>query len=174
MSFGSGTVSLTISHPSEWQILLSGCASLCRNTTMLLGWKATTKSPPSRPIDTCRRGGNRVPPDAVPPSTDIRNPRTTDRRERSVAVAGARPLAARRLIHKRQCAGDQNTTAPVGLFKNVFCRSRDSKAQRIVVTRTITLDLRCPLQVSLFVARQVYVRHPQPARPRHRPQSFAR
>jgi hypothetical protein len=54
-SFGSGTVSLTISHRREWQILLSGLASLWRNTMMLWGWNLTTKSPPSRSIDTCRR-----------------------------------------------------------------------------------------------------------------------
>jgi hypothetical protein len=115
MSIGSGTVSLTISHRSEWQIFLSGCASLCRNTTMLWGWNTTTKSPPSRPIDTCRRGGNRVLPDVAPLSTDICNPRTTDQCVRSVAVAGAKPLAAWRLIHKRQCAG---------VTKIPLCRTR--------------------------------------------------
>jgi hypothetical protein len=94
---------LRISHRREWQIFLSGFASLCRNTTMLWGWNVTTKSPPSRPIDTCRRGGNRVRPDVVPLCTDICNPRTTDQRARSVAVAAATLLAVSCLIHTRQC-----------------------------------------------------------------------
>jgi hypothetical protein len=43
-SLGSGVVSLTISHRSEWQTLLNALASLFRNTTMSSGWNATTKS----------------------------------------------------------------------------------------------------------------------------------
>jgi hypothetical protein len=53
-SLGSGTVSLTISHRSERQSFLSAFASLCRKMTMLSGWNATTKSLPSRLIETCR------------------------------------------------------------------------------------------------------------------------
>ena len=61
--------------------LLSGLASLCRNTTMLWGWNATTKSPPSRPIDTCRRLGKRALPDVAAISTDICRPHSTDQPE---------------------------------------------------------------------------------------------
>ena len=54
-SSGSGTVSLTISHRSWRHILLSALASPCRKTIKLSGWYATTKSSPSRLIDTCLR-----------------------------------------------------------------------------------------------------------------------
>jgi hypothetical protein len=102
-SFGSGTVSLTISHRSEWQTLLNALASLFRNTTMSSGWNATTKSLSSCLIDTRRRGGNL--PNVAALSTDICNPRTTDQRARSVAAADAKPLALapyqQTLIRKR-------------------------------------------------------------------------
>ena len=54
-SSGSGTVSLTISHRSWRHTFLNALASACRKTIKLSGWYATTKSSPSRLIDTCLR-----------------------------------------------------------------------------------------------------------------------
>ena len=50
---------------------------------MLWGWNATTNSPPSRPIDTCRRGGKRVLPDVVALSTYATPTLLNNREERS-------------------------------------------------------------------------------------------
>jgi hypothetical protein len=49
-------VSLTISHRNKRQTFLNPCASWFRKITKSSGWNATTKSSPSRLIDTRRPG----------------------------------------------------------------------------------------------------------------------
>ena len=66
------TVSLIISHRKLWHIFRNFLASLCLKTTTLSGWNATTKSPPSRLIDTCLRKGRAFfRKDSTTSSTDI-------------------------------------------------------------------------------------------------------
>jgi len=74
-SFGSGIVSFTISHRSELQALLSAFASLCRKTIISSGSNATTKSAPSRLMDTCLRNRRAVlRKDSTASSIDICDP----------------------------------------------------------------------------------------------------
>ena len=73
-SSGSGTVSLTISHRSCRHTRLSALASACRKTIKLSGWYATTKSSPSRLIDTCLRKRALFRNASTESSTDITRP----------------------------------------------------------------------------------------------------
>jgi hypothetical protein len=57
-SWGSAVVSLTISHRSLQHSWRSSLATVCLNTTMLLGTKVTTNSEPSGTMETWRRGGS--------------------------------------------------------------------------------------------------------------------
>jgi hypothetical protein len=72
---GSGTVSLTTSQRNKRHIFRSALASLCLKTVILLGWNATTKSMPSRLIDTCLRTDRKsFRKDSTVSSADISNP----------------------------------------------------------------------------------------------------
>jgi hypothetical protein len=57
ISFASATVSAMTSHRRKTQALRSAVASACRNTTVSSGWKAITKSSPSRRMATFLRSG---------------------------------------------------------------------------------------------------------------------
>ena len=87
-SSGSGTVSLTISHRSCWHTLLSALASACRKTIKLSGWYATTKSSPSRLIDTCLRKRAPFRNASTASSTDITTPHILTKPHQNYRTSG--------------------------------------------------------------------------------------
>jgi hypothetical protein len=87
-SSGSGTVSLTISHRSWRHTLLNALASACRKTINLSGWYATTKTSPSRLIDTCLRKRALFRNASTVSSTDITPPHILTKPHQSYCTSG--------------------------------------------------------------------------------------
>jgi len=90
----SGTASLTISHRSWWHTLLSALASACRKTIKLSGWYATTKSSPSRLIDTCLRKSALFRNASTASSTDTTPPPHTHKAAPKLSYQRRSPLAS--------------------------------------------------------------------------------
>jgi hypothetical protein len=120
---GSATVSLTTSQRNWRHIFRSPPASLCLKTMILLGWNATTKSVPSRLIDTClRRDTKSLRKDSTVSSTDIRYPTDISpsvSQETSLSKEAMSFDVSRRIFNRRQPSGKCDVWA----LRRLFCHS---------------------------------------------------